>query len=289
MPPTVTELQKEARKRGALLRKSESGLMTRASSLQRRLNSYVTSKLLPSLDISNGQIRNTTANLKKINKATGLKKFMREVVNAAMYDYYAKQFSSLDGQTNRYFSPFEPTAAAQKRITDKGEVIVDGFLNSLFDNNDIVRSLQNTLKNGVTTTMQTSELSSLLTEQIKGKEKKFGLIEAYHYKNGRDEFQAYSRTLDDNFSKALKLNYAIYAGGEINTTRDFCDHRNGNVYNRETILSWNHTPATWQGRKENNNILIDMGGYNCRHDFDWISYALARRLNPDIEKSKFDK
>jgi hypothetical protein len=289
MKPTKTKLNKAARKRGSTMRKAESGLLNKAVSLQSKLNGYILNVLMPSLDISNGKISNTTANLKKINKATGLKKFMRTVVNQAMFEYYDTQFRTLTGQTNNYFSPFEPTKAAQKRITDKGTVIVSGFLDSLFDNNDIVRGLQNTLKNSVVTSQSTIDLEKLITEQIKGKEGKFGTIEAYHYRNGSDEFQAYSRTLDDNFSKALNLNYAIYAGGEITTTRDFCEDRNGKVFNRETILSWNHTPADWQGRKAENSILIDMGGYNCRHDFDWISWQLAKRLNPSIEKSEFDK
>ena len=272
-----------------MLRKAEKGLLKKAETLERKLNAYMLNTLLPSLDMSNGKVTNTAANLTKVNKATGLKKFMRTVVNAAMFEYYDKQFNSLTGQTTRYFNAFEPTSAAQKRITDKGQIIVEGFLDSLFDNNDIVRSLQNTVRNAVTTSMSSADLSKLLTEQIKGKEEKYGVVKSYHYKNGSDEFQAYSRTLDDNFSTALNLNYAIYAGGEILSTRDFCEHRNGNVYNRETILSWNSTPVTWQGRKENNNILIDMGGYNCRHDFDWISWPLARRLDSSIEKSEFDK
>jgi len=289
MPPTIKQLNKEARKRGAMLRKAESGLLDKAATLERKLNAYMLNTLVPSLDISNGKIKNTTANINKVNKASKLRSFMRTVINASMYEYYDKQFNSLTGQTTRYFNAFEPTEAAQERITAKGEKIVEGFLDSLFDNNDIVRSLQNTVKNAVTTSMESSDLKTLLTDQIKGKKDKLGVIGSYHSKNGRDEFQAYSRTLDNNFSTTLNLNYAIYAGGEINTTRVFCDERNGNVYTREVILSWNHTPATWVGRKENNEILVDMGGYNCRHDFDWISYALARRLNPSIKKSEFDK
>ena len=32
-----------------------------------------------------------------------------------------------------------------------------------------------------------------------------------------------------------------------------------------------------------------MGGWNCRHDFDWVSWQLARRVDPNMERSKFDK
>ena len=289
MPPTVTELRKKARERAALLRKSEKGLLDKANALQRRLNAYILNYFLPTLEVNdNNTIKNTNANLKKANKAGGLKRFIKNVVNVAMYDYYDQQFKKLTTKTVDYFGPFKPTEAAQKRILNRGETITEGFLNDLFDNNQITTAIQQTIKNGINSNQNKTELKSVLTLQIKGKEGKFGLLENYHYRNGTDELQAYTRTLDEQFSKEAKLNYAIYAGGEIKTTREFCDQRNGKVFNRETILSWNHTPANWSGRKENNNILIDLGGYNCRHNLDWISYELAKRINPNIEKSKFD-
>lgn len=286
-PPTVTELRKLARKRGATLRGAESGLMDKAKAQERKLNRYVLNTLIPSLDISNNRVKNTNANLKKINKAGGLKKFIKNVVNLAMFEYYESEFNKISRGTNSYFNRFEPTEAQKTRIFNRGQTLVDGFVDSLFDNNQIVTNIQGTVRNAITTNQPVSELKQLLTEQIKGKDKKLGSLSSFHYQNGYNEFQAYARGLDDEFSRALDLNYAIYAGGEIKTTRDFCDERNGNVYNRETILSWNN--LEWQGKKENNNILIDLGGYNCRHDLDWISYQLAKRLNPEIEKSKFDK
>jgi len=78
----------------------------------------------------------------------------------------------------------------------------------------------------------------------------------------------------------------LYQGGEIKGTRSFCESRTGKVFNRETIESWQN--LEWQGKKKGHNIIIDAGGYNCRHYYDWVSYALARRLDPDIEKSKYD-
>lgn len=284
---TLTELRKVARKRSALLRKSEKGLLDRAATMERRLNAYVLNTLLPSLDISGGNIKNSQANLAKINKASGLKRFIKNVVNVAMFDYYDKQFNSLTGATDKYFSRFEPTEAAKDRIINRGKSVIDGFVDDLFDNNQVGRALQESIRTAVRGERNLTDFKALITEQIKGKEDKFGLIKSYHYQNGYNEFQAYSRGLDNDFSTALNLNYAIYAGGEIKTTRAFCDSRNGNVYNRETILSWND--LDWQGKKPGNDILIDMGGFNCRHDFDWISFALARRIEPNIEKSKFDK
>ena len=290
MPPTVTELRKKARERAALLRKSEKGLLSKASAMQRRLNSYVLNYFLPSLQINENNTRkNTNANLKKANKAGGLKRFIKKVVNVSMFDYYDQQFKKLTNKTVDYFTPFNPTEAAKKRILNRGETITDGFINDLFDNNQVANEIQKTIKKGIISGQNVTQLKSVLTEQIKGKEDKFGLLENYHYRNGTDELQKYTRELDQQFSEAAELNYAIYAGGEIKTTRDFCDQRNGKVFNRETVLSWNTTPANWSGRKEDNNILVDLGGYNCRHNLDWISYELAKRIDPNIEKSKYDK
>jgi hypothetical protein len=289
MLPNMSDLRKIARKRSKYLRDAESGLLSRSDTMQRKLNAYVLNTLVPSLQMRNNQLTNTASNLNKVNKVSGLKRFMKTVVDLAMLEYYEKQFKGINRLSNQYFNKFEPTEATKERIINRGQTITDGFIDELFDNNEIVKSIQNTIRNSIITEQRTTDLKQLLTDQIKGKNDKLGLVSSYHYKNGFDEFQGYSRSLDEQYSKALKLNYAFYAGGKIKTTRDFCQERSGNLYNRETILSWNHTPANWAGRKPDNNILIDMGGYNCRHDLDWISWELAQQLDPNMERSKFDK
>jgi hypothetical protein len=288
-PPKLKDLENKARKRSETLRDSETGLLSTAEKLQRRLNAYILNFLLPGLEYNEqtNTIKNTNANLKKINEAKGLKRFLKNVVNLGFLEYYEKQFNKIDKNTLGYFNLYEPNEATNERILNRGGTVTGGFLDELFDNNQISRSLQNTIRNAILSEQNRTDVKKLLTEQIKGKADKLGILQSYHYENGLNEFQAYSRSLDEQFSKALKLNYAIYAGGEIQTTRVFCDERNGNVYNREEILSWDS--LEWQGKKPDNNILIDLGGYNCRHDLEWISYELAQILNPDIQKSKFDE
>jgi len=285
--PRVTDLKKIARKRSSILRASESGLIKKTTSQERRLNSYVLNTLIPSLEIEGGRIKNTNANLKKINKAGGLKKFVKNVINGQMYEYYLKEFSRITEQTNRYFNQFEPTQATTDRINSRGITTINGFIDEIFDNNEVTKAIQSTLRASITSKQNVSDVKALLTEQIKGTEEKLGSLSSYHYKNGYNEFQKYARGLDEDFSTALNLNYAIYAGGKIKTTRNFCDERKGNVYTREEILSWND--LEWQGKDPSASVIINLGGYNCRHDLDWISYALARRLRNDIERSKFDK
>lgn len=287
--PTVTQLRKIARKRSSILRASESGLLDKTASQERKLNSYVLNTLVPSLEIDSNTntIKNTNANLKKINKAGGLKRFIKNVINVSINDFYISEFLKINKQTNRYFNSFEPTQATSDRINNRSITSVDGFIDDLFDNNTVTKAIQSTLRAAITSKQNVSNVKQLLTKQIKGTEEKLGSLSSYHYRNGYNEFQKYARGLDEDFSTALNLNYAIYAGGEIKTTRSFCDERNGNVYTREEILSWND--LDWQGKDPSANVIINLGGYNCRHDLDWISYPLARRLRKDIERSQFDK
>ena len=288
-PPTITDLNKRGNKRRATVKEAQKGLIKKSGILQRTLNAYVINELIQSLDKDkDNNLKNTSENLKKINKAAKLKRLIKNVINAALYDYYIKEFSKITTQTINYFSPFEPTPQAVERIEGRADTITAGFLDELFDNNQISRSIQQTIIKGITSNQNVTDIKSVLTDQIKGKNDKLGLLQSYHYQNGFNELQAQARALDNEFSKALGLNYAIYQGGEKTTTRDFCSNRVGGVYTREEILQWNHTPATWSGRMENNDILIDLGGWNCGHKLGWITYELAKRMNPAIEKSKYD-
>jgi len=285
--PTITELRKIAASRFKQVQASEKGLLSKTNTLQRKLNAFMRQVFIPSLDIDNGRIKNTNANLLKIKKASKLRAFLKNVINLSLLDYYDKEFSKTQSNSIKYFNGFSPTQAATSRISTRGNTFVDTFLDSLFENNTVFSNLQTTLRNGATTGQRVSDLTQLMNDQITGKGKKFGLLTSYHYNNGFNEFQDYARDLDNQFSKELNLNYAIYAGGEIKTTRHFCDEHNGKIYTREEIEDLGQTE--WQGKKDNNNIFIDAGGYNCRHNWDFISYQLAKRLRPNIERSKYDK
>ena len=104
-PPTITELQKLARKRGKVLRESEDGLMNKAKSQERKLNNYLLNSFIPSLQIDSvtNTFKATSANLKKVNSATGIKRFIKKVVNTFMNDYYVSQFVKVGKRTNNYF------------------------------------------------------------------------------------------------------------------------------------------------------------------------------------------
>ena len=76
----------------------------------------------------------------------------------------------------------------------------------------------------------------------------------------------------------LDIQWFRYLGGEIDTTRPFCMHREGEIFHKKEIESWGDGKnsggindiegGTWDGRIEGTNsvtIFTNLGGWNCRH------------------------
>ncbi len=246
---------------------------------------------------SDGNILNNVNNISIVNasKRVIFGYFERKGFSA-LYKLFNDTFKTIDGENVKYYSYIVDKSIAQDaankvqaQMTDRvgnSDLTGDGLIPQLLDPNEISRQIQNTMMKAVNSELTSYEMNKELKNGIVGDDKRFGFVESYYYQNGYDSFAEYERASKEGYSKILELNYAIYQGGEIKSTRSFCDTRNGNVYNRETIESWQN--LNWQGKKKGHNIIIDAGGYNCRHYYDWVTFALARRLDPEIQKSKYD-
>jgi len=82
-----------------------------------------------------------------------------------------------------------------------------------------------------------------------------------------------------NMKKAddLGFNHFLYYGDIMDTTRDFCAKRVGNVYSRREIDSWNN--MSWTGKA--GNPFTHRGGYNCRHHWQ----AVKKEWIDDVEEA----
>jgi hypothetical protein len=103
-----------------------------------------------------------------------------------------------------------------------------------------------------------------------------GVIESQFNRFAQDIFQDFDRETQRTYADELNLNYAIYSGTEIKTTRDFCEARINNIYSRKEIAKWNS--KDWKGKRKGVPVEVQCGGYNCRHHFSFISDELAKRL-----------
>ena len=86
--------------------------------------------------------------------------------------------------------------------------------------------------------------------------------------------RSYAAAVNDE----LGIEYFQYLGGEIATTRPFCQHREGAIFHRKEIEAWGDGKnsggindirgGTWDGRidgTDSRSIFTFVGGWNCRH------------------------
>jgi len=98
----------------------------------------------------------------------------------------------------------------------------------------------------------------------------------------KDIYTQYQRAAANEVRKQLGFEHAIYEGGLIETSRLFCEEKNGLVFTEEEIKEWEN--EDWPGKNEGYVPELDCGGYNCRHRLRWISPELAKQLRPELKQ-----
>lgn len=108
-------------------------------------------------------------------------------------------------------------------------------------------------------------------------------VEKYFSRWTYDLYSQYQRVGANEIRKGLGLVFAVYEGGEIETTREFCEARNGKVFHISEIENW--SSLEWQGKPDTGyNPIIDLGGYNCRHVLRWVSKEFAALKRPEVKE-----
>lgn len=105
-----------------------------------------------------------------------------------------------------------------------------------------------------------------------------GKLAQYSKQIAYDSFAVSDRTYLSERADALGFEWYIYSGGELPTTRPFCEARHGKYYHKKEIELWvtdsgseesNPKPhKEWAGMfpGTNKQTIFDLaGGFNCRH------------------------
>lgn len=105
-----------------------------------------------------------------------------------------------------------------------------------------------------------------------GNENLDGRLVSYSRGILRDSLFQYSRSYQEAMTSDLKLDFYLYAGGIMDTTRPFCQERVGQYFHRKEIESW--ADLTWQGKNPlttASSIFVFVGGFSCQHSLIPVS------------------
>jgi hypothetical protein len=276
---------KHSKERQKLIASYEDQKSKRIKTIQRAFRVAVTSYLISSLDTDGGNIKDTIKNYTILAGLSGLQREFEAVTVLPFLRWMARSANKLLSANNRYFNNAPDTVkdkvkrAIQARlgIQNGDNIRKGGFLSTVGDTTKVFNDIKALATRTVSDRSDTKEL----TQAIKIYDEGAQLVQDFENKS-IDLFPVVDRDAGERFRDELGLRHAIYQGGIIKTSRPFCIERNNKVFTVEEIASW--ALLDFQGKSNPYNPFKDCGGYNCRHQLDWISDELAYKLRPDLKQ-----
>ena len=277
--------------------------------LERDLFEALSRRVVEELDAGGGAIRtargSASINLlvdKVFNEMdrTGLRAFYRssvtdlfgilgnnDVFNAALAASVSKigdkRFKAMQGEVDRIM---------RKRIglDAKGKVLEGGKLDTIIRSTAMRTQVKEALNAAVQSGAPIARVVRQLEVTIKGTRSIPGVLEKTLQPLVFDEYQAFDRASNDVYAKKIGLDCFIYTGGLIETSRHFCEKRNGKVFTKEEAeKEWpndSSLPRTTKERASGTlsgyNPIVDLGRWRCRHRTRFIPRSLAKQLRPDL-------
>lgn len=124
-----------------------------------------------------------------------------------------------------------------------------------------------------------------MQDYLIGAENKDGALVRYTRQIANDGFAISDRSRVSVISESLGGQFYRYVGGTIDTTRCFCEERNGLYFHIEEVKAWGDGDITagdlsascgypWAGMNagtNSGNITSLLGGYNCLHSLIPVS------------------
>jgi len=117
---------------------------------------------------------------------------------------------------------------------------------------------------------------------VKGTPDLDGWLLSYSRGIVRDALTIYARSFQQAVVADLKLEWYLYAGGLIDTSRPFCIKRAGKYYHESEIKAWAH--EEWAGRMRGtteSSIFQFCGGYACGHQLIPVHTSLVPKADLD--------
>lgn len=253
--------------------------------------------LIKDLDItSDGKIKNNIANLKIIGRIRGK---LEDIILSPEYmkkvEEFVKTFNEVADLQNQYFrsieAKFKPTKLLDEISKQAIGWTVDGLTASGIGAN-VTDEIEGILRANITAGGSYKDLSSQLRNSILSKKAGQGLLERYVKQVTTDSIMQYNRQYSHAISEDIGLQWYMYTGSNINTTRAFCIactdkkyfHKSelkplvdGDIFSPKEVPI-NPKTGLWYGAIEGtnaSNVLINAGGYQCGHQFQPVLSAVV--------------
>lgn len=177
-----------------------------------------------------------------------------------------------------------------KEITKDGKKIIQtvkgGYIDALQRNEAVKNELKQYVVNSVNNRTGLKDYMNGFRDLL---QKDGGELDKYYKTYVYDTFSQVDRISSTFIADKLGLEYFVYEGSLIKTSRPFCCKRAGKVFHKDDVDSWK-CDVDLIGKPKGEECddsyrpLIEFGKFNCRHNPRWITKSLANEFG--ITKSK---
>jgi len=275
-----------------------SRLDRRVRRLQRELMLLISSILFPKLKTNGGKLIYDAVNMARaslVDKAVDrlsasntdldLLLFADELIETgAMQGDYYKQL----GFSGARLSQIEKSLLLLKiriGLDENGRLAQNGYLYRLGHSEEVRQQLRNFVVTAIATKTDLASFMSGMEAMVTGQDTD-GVLQRYWRQYAYDTYNQAAEIVNLDMADRLGLNYFIYGGTVILTTRDFCRKKNGKVFSRDEAAKWPNDPDLIDKKtKDQYHPLIDRGRYNCRHRVNWITDEIAFDRRPELKST----
>jgi hypothetical protein len=251
--------------------------------------------LLKDLEVASGSLKNSITNIKAIGK---LKSEIENIILNKDYVNqvadFAKAFNAVSALQNQYFSfltsDFSPSKVLAAIKTDA----IDATVTSLTEagiNANVTEGIQDILRSSITSGGKYVDLVEQMRNFILTNETGLGSLERYTRQITTDSLNQYSAQYSSTITQDLGLEWYMYTGSNLKTTRPFCKFLSEKKYIHQSELPEiirghidehdiyiNPKTKVWAGGipgTNESNFNIYRGGYNCGHQLIPVSKAMV--------------
>lgn len=192
---------------------------------------------------------------------------------------FVKEFKVQQEINNKLFEKTIPGFETQESFDALAKQNQVNAVNILAESavNDSVDAYKSMLQNSMSNSDNFTDLVKNIKTNIIGDSNIDGSLAKYAKQNASDLYSISERNYTSAVSDSFGIEFYLYAGGEIDTTRCFCDARHQKVYHLKEIQAWgrgenigscNVGGGKWAGMAKGtteNTIFSLLGGYNCQH------------------------
>lgn len=288
----MASIEKILKEKLSLIEKSPKAFVSRVEKVQQDLLKDLI-KMAGELDTEGGLIKSTPANFAKIQEISNK---LQGVLTQGEYLEATKDIiSDMDKTkvlTDSYFKKVVPEYSTETRLnqiyTANRTRSITTFIGETSIDAQYLQPVKDALLSGISNEMPFSELVTNLTTLTVGNEEVEGKLKKYGKQIASTTFSKAERNYSSMVADELGANFVRYVGGTIDTTRCFCEQRNGKYFHVEEVRAWgdgdlsaggldsscDNGDGTWSGMiagTNRGNIEENLGGWECDHSLVYVS------------------